>query len=165
MPVDAWRSPPVWDSMWAAKDENRKSSVIDPLLGCRHSGSPPPRRPGLCRPQWSLDAKGWVGRVTIHGTESPSAPSTSPVACQCSCPTQAFGWGRPPPGDLPSPRIEPASLRSPALAGRFFTTCSTWEALIPCLPEPIFPPTSCLFIPPWVLIKRLTGANQLADRC
>ena len=95
MPVDAWRSPPVWDSMWAAKDENRKSSVIDPLLGCRHSGSPPPRRPGLCRPQWSLDAKGWVGRVTIHGTESPSAPSTSPVALQCSCPTQAFGWGTP----------------------------------------------------------------------
>ena len=28
----------------------------------------------------------------------------------------------PPPGDLPDPGIEPASLASPALAGRFFTT-------------------------------------------
>ena len=35
----------------------------------------------------------------------------------------------PSPGDLPYPRIEPKSLRSPALAGRFFTTSTTWEAL------------------------------------
>ena len=33
----------------------------------------------------------------------------------------------PPPGDLPDPGIEPASLTSPALAGRFFTTSITWE--------------------------------------
>ena len=32
-----------------------------------------------------------------------------------------------PPGDLPDPRIEPTSLRSPPLAGRFFTTGTTWE--------------------------------------
>ena len=31
----------------------------------------------------------------------------------------------PPPGDLPDPEIEPAS---PVLAGRFFTTSTTWEA-------------------------------------
>ena len=34
----------------------------------------------------------------------------------------------PPPGDLPDPGIEPASLTSPALAGGFFTTSATWEA-------------------------------------
>ena len=33
-----------------------------------------------------------------------------------------------PPGDLPDPGIEPMSLISPALAGRFFTTSTTWEA-------------------------------------
>ena len=33
----------------------------------------------------------------------------------------------PPPGDLPDPGIEPASLVSPELAGRFFTTSATWE--------------------------------------
>ena len=31
----------------------------------------------------------------------------------------------PPPGDLPNPGIEPASLTSPALAGGFFTTSAT----------------------------------------
>ena len=34
----------------------------------------------------------------------------------------------PPPGDLPDSGIEPESLMSPALAGRFFTTSATWEA-------------------------------------
>ena len=32
-----------------------------------------------------------------------------------------------PPGDLPHPGIEPASLMSPALADGFFTTSATWE--------------------------------------
>ena len=32
------------------------------------------------------------------------------------------------PGDLPDPGVEPASLMSPELAGRFFTTSTTWEA-------------------------------------
>ena len=34
-----------------------------------------------------------------------------------------------PPGDLPNPGIEPASLMSPALAGGFFATSATWEIL------------------------------------
>ena len=34
----------------------------------------------------------------------------------------------PPPGDLPDPGIEPASLMSLALAGGFFTTREAWEA-------------------------------------
>ena len=39
------------------------------------------------------------------------------------------GWPCPPLGDLPDPGIKPASLMPPALAGRFFTTSTTWEAL------------------------------------
>ena len=41
-------------------------------------------------------------------------------------------WKRlsfPPPGDLPNPGIKPASLMSPELAGRFFLSSATWEAL------------------------------------
>ena len=34
----------------------------------------------------------------------------------------------PSPGDLSDPGMEPMSLMSPALAGRFFTTSATWEA-------------------------------------
>ena len=33
----------------------------------------------------------------------------------------------PSPGNLPNPGIEPMSLMSPALAGRFFTPTATWE--------------------------------------
>ena len=36
---------------------------------------------------------------------------------------------RSPSGDLPDPEIEPVLLTSPALAGGFFTTSATWEAL------------------------------------
>ena len=35
----------------------------------------------------------------------------------------------PTPGDLPHPGMEPASPASPTLAGGFFTTSATWEAL------------------------------------
>ena len=35
----------------------------------------------------------------------------------------------PPPWDLPNPGMERVSLTSPALAGGFFTTSTTWEAL------------------------------------
>ena len=34
----------------------------------------------------------------------------------------------PPLGGLPDPGIEPTSVMSPALAGEFFTTSTTWEA-------------------------------------
>ena len=57
------------------------------------------------------------------------------VACQAPL-SMAFsreeywsGLPCPPPGDLPNPRIEPTCLMSPALAGGFFTTSATWEAL------------------------------------
>ena len=40
------------------------------------------------------------------------------------------GLSCPPPGDLPDPGIKPTSLKSPLLAGGFFTSSITWEALI-----------------------------------
>ena len=42
-------------------------------------------------------------------------------------------WSRlpiPAPGDLPHPGIQPLSPESPALAGRFFYHCATWEAKV-----------------------------------
>ena len=44
---------------------------------------------------------------------------------ECRC-----GLLCPPPGDLPDLGIEPESFMSPALASRFFTTSTTWEALL-----------------------------------
>ena len=56
------------------------------------------------------------------------------AACQTSLSMefsrQEYWSGLPclPPVDLPHPGIKPTSLKSPALAGRFFTTSDTWEA-------------------------------------
>ena len=59
------------------------------------------------------------------------------AACQAP-PSMGFSrqgswWGLPcsPPGDLPDPGTESMSLTSPALAGDFFITSTTWEALLP----------------------------------
>ena len=58
-----------------------------------------------------------------------------PVACQAPL-FMGFSrqeyWGGlpcPHPKDLPDPLIEPVTLMSAALAGRFFTTSATQEAL------------------------------------
>ena len=42
---------------------------------------------------------------------------------------------RSPPGDFPNLGIEPTTLMSPALAGRFFTISATWEAQVPMGPQ------------------------------
>ena len=57
-----------------------------------------------------------------------------PITCQALLSTGFSmgeywsGWPCLPPGDLPGPGIEPASLMSPALAGRFFTTTEDLSA-------------------------------------
>ena len=43
---------------------------------------------------------------------------------------QEFWGGFLTPGDLPDPEMEPVSLASSALGGRFFTTRATWEAYV-----------------------------------
>ena len=78
----------------------------------------------------------------VHAELFQSCPTLcNPIylACQASLsmgfPRQEY-WSRvpfPPPGDLPLPGIKPASLTSPALAGRFFTTSATWEAQVKVL--------------------------------
>ena len=56
------------------------------------------------------------------------------VACQAPLSMGFFrqehwsGLLCPPPGDLPTPGIEPLCLMFPALARGFFTTSATWEA-------------------------------------
>ena len=51
-------------------------------------------------------------------------------------------------GDLPDPGIEPASLMSPPLTDRFFTTMTTWVAQTQLLrvltPQNVWDTLSCL---------------------
>ena len=72
------------------------------------------------------------------GSATKSCPTlATPWSVACQAPLfmglsrQEF-WSElpvPSPGDLPNPGIEPKSLTSPALAGGFFTTSATWEAM------------------------------------
>ena len=52
----------------------------------------------------------------------------------------------PPSGDLPKPGMESASLKSAALAVRFFTPSATWEALVYIYMYIYLQPMWCLFI-------------------
>ena len=86
--------------------------------------------------------EGGAWQATVHGVAKIRTRlndftfTCDPMDCSCQAPL-FMGFSRqehwsglpcPSPGDLPAPRIEHMSLMSPALAGRFFTTSTTWEA-------------------------------------
>ena len=54
----------------------------------------------------------------------------APLSMGFSRPQYLNGLSFPPPGDLPNPGIEPASLGSLALAGEFFTTSAIYSSAI-----------------------------------
>ena len=57
----------------------------------------------------------------------PTVAHQAPLSIGFSRQEYWSGLPCPPPGDLPNPGIKPASLISPVLAGRFFTTSAIWE--------------------------------------
>ena len=57
------------------------------------------------------------------------SPASSSVHADSPGEEHWSGLPCPPPGDLPNPGFRASSLVSPALAGVFFTTSATWEAL------------------------------------
>ena len=66
--------------------------------------------------------------MCLHAQSPPLSGTAGTVARQASFsvgfPRREHwsGWPFPPPGNLPDPGIEPESLESPSLAGRFFIT-------------------------------------------
>ena len=79
-----------------------------------------------------IRALDWVRACSVTSVGSNSVTPWT-VACQVPLSMgfsrQEYYSGLPfsPQGDLHDPEIEPTSLASPALAGRFFTTSITWE--------------------------------------
>ena len=73
-----------------------------------------------------------------------TAAHQAPLSMKSSRQEYWRGWPFPSPGDLFDPGTEPTSLKSPALAGGFFTTSATWETLAvhPCK---LILATDCLF--------------------
>ena len=97
----------------------------------------------LCLLHWQVDSlplTTWEPPTWKH--VSAWVLQSCPTLCNssdCSPPRLFCSWGFsrqeywsglpwPPPGDLRNPGIEPMSLMSPALAGEFFTTSTTWKA-------------------------------------
>lgn len=68
-------------------------------------------------------------------SEAQLCPFCDPMTVAPQAPlSMGFSWQEywsgmpfPPPGDIPDPGITSASLTSPALASRCFTTGATWE--------------------------------------
>ena len=68
--------------------------------------------------------------TTVSNSLRPHGLQPARLFCPWGFSRQEYwsGWPCPPPEHLPHPGIEPVSLMSPALAGGFSTTCTTWEA-------------------------------------
>ena len=64
----------------------------------------------------------------VSNSLQPHGLQPARLLCPWDSPSKNTGLPCPPPGDLPNPGIELVSLMSPALAGGFFTTSTTWEA-------------------------------------
>ena len=82
----------------------------------------------------NINKEGHVGQTTsrlvMSDSETPwTVAHQAPLSMGLSRQEYWSGLPCPPPGDLPDPGIEPASLMSPALGGGFFTTSTTWETL------------------------------------
>ena len=118
-----------------------------------------------------------LSRVSLYATPCTAACQT-PLSVGFSRQKYQSVLPCPPPGDLPNSGTEPTSLASPIMAGRFFTTSITWEALLsarsPGKSEPILSNkplsfslcvyTTCWFCcsgEPWLLEERFAKSVLL----
>ena len=84
-----------------------------------------------------MDGEGRTSRLCVCKAFSVVSDSVTlwaiahqaPLSMRFSMQGYRNGLPFPSPGDLPDPGIEPMSLMSSALAGGFFTTSATWEAI------------------------------------
>ena len=82
----------------------------------------------------------------------------------CSPPASSVHWSGlpfPSPGDLPDPGIKPPSPASPTLAGRFFTTSTTWEAQACCEPVKLLSRVQ-LFATPWTVAYQVPPSMEFS---
>ena len=79
---------------------------------------------------WPMTSRWWLfSRQVISSTFATLCTAACQVPLSIGFPRQEYWSGLPfpSPRDLPDPGIEPKSVTSPALAGRFFTTSTTGE--------------------------------------
>ena len=114
------------------------------MLNCEEKPTSPSRMPAPqhCSSDVCSPSMGAATVLRSHTLAAAAKPLQSYLTLchpvDCSPPgSSVLGFSRqeywsglpcPPPGDHPDPGIKPVSLVSPASAGRFFTTGTTWEA-------------------------------------
>ena len=109
---------------WPVQGEvEKRKEVARPSAQTEHPGSQKPQT------SWEEELEGPCSLVYVSVLGHVQLFATLWTIAHQGPLSMAFSrqeyWSRlpfPPPGDLPSPGIEPASLASPALPGRFFTT-------------------------------------------
>ena len=101
-----------------------------PVLFVFHARRPHPHIPssGNSAFQRGCVRAQWLSHVQLFATPRTVA-GQAPLSVEFCREEYWRGLPCPPPGDLPHPGIEPTSLMSPALAGGFFTTSATCQAL------------------------------------
>ena len=140
----AWRIPGTEEPGVPQSWDHKELDTTEWLSTAQHTESPPSlamhpehlsphskesQHRGNLSPQTSICAcmLNCLSRVRLCATLRTVAYQT-PLSMGFSRKEYWSGLPCPPPGDLPSTLTEPSSLRSPALAGRFFTSRATWEA-------------------------------------
>ena len=114
-----------WGDEVASKCSKKESVPGRGLWGVSKSAD---LRGGHCN--FSLDGDGLVTKSCLTLATPWVVARQAPLSMGFSGQEYWSGLPYPPPRDLPHLGIEPASLKSPALAGRFFTTSAAWEALV-----------------------------------
>ena len=117
----SWSSPVLWRPTTSSRTNTKKGSFLFFLRDTLNN-----------RQVWPWSSKG-SSAVLSHFCCVWLFVTPWTVACQASLSmefsTQEY-WSWlpfPSPRDLPDPEMEPKSLMSPALAGRFFITSAIWE--------------------------------------
>ena len=110
----------------------REAAVPKMATGGAMTPQPPGRPASLNRPVSKPEYRSPGGGLCVHAkslsrvTVTPGAVARqAPLSVEFSEQEYWSGFPCPPPGDLPDPGIEPSSLKSPVLAGRFFPTSAT----------------------------------------
>ena len=103
--------------------------VCDAIQPSHPLSSPSPPAPNPSQHIYAMCCVSCFSRVWLFVTPWTVAHQ-APLSMGFSRQEYWSGLPCPPPGELPNPGIELLSLMSPALAGGFLTTSTTWEAYV-----------------------------------
>ena len=133
--ASCWENPCTEEAVHSCSPWGRTELDTTEVTWQQHEGALPP--PCIVHKDPRVPHTAWVSGLVSRGSKGLRCPPESRSAVACQAPlsmgilqARILEWVAVLPlGNLANPGPEPTSLTSPALAGRFFTTSATWEAL------------------------------------